>query len=99
MLRGVQVGVDVISACRVVMPLFEAGGTRLNGLFVMLYVTSPIVMDVVVKLTTPVPELLAEKTPLKEDENESLPAIGAVWVTVSVNVPEILMTPFPDTKV
>jgi hypothetical protein len=54
---------------------------------------------VVEKLTTPVPELLAEKVPLKVAEKLSLPATGTVWVTVSVNVPDELIAPFPDTKV
>ena len=71
-------GVEVICPCTVVMPLFDAGGTRFNGLLVMLYTELPIVIDVVVKFTTPEPELLAEKSPVNVDENELLPAIGTV---------------------
>ena len=51
------------------------------------------------KLTTPVPELLAEKVPLNVDANELLPAVGTVWLTVSANVPEALMLPVPEKKV
>jgi hypothetical protein len=55
---------------------------------------------VTLKLTTPLPELLALKLPLNVAENESLPAVGTVWVIVSAKVPEALMTlPLPDTNV
>ena len=57
------------------------------------------VTAVVVKLTTPLPELLAVKSPVKVAEKESLPAIGTVWVIVRVKVPEALMVPEPDAKV
>lgn len=56
------------------------------------------VTSVVVKVTTPVPELLAVKVPLKVAEKLSLPAIGTVWFIVSVKVPEPL-APLPLTKV
>ena len=46
----------VIVPWTVVIPLFVAGGTRLSGLLVMAYVMSPMVTDVVVKVTTPDPE-------------------------------------------
>ena len=61
--------------------------------------TPPIVTDVVVKLTTPEPELEAENDPLKVAEKLSDPAIGTVCVIVKVNVPEIPIAPFPDTNV
>ena len=57
------------------------------------------VTELTVKLTTPVPELLAEKLPLKVAEKLSLPAVGIVCVIVSVKVPEIPMAPLPLTKV
>ena len=57
------------------------------------------VTELTVKLTTPVPELLALKVPLKVAEKLSLPAVGIVCVIVSVNVPEIPMAPFPLTNV
>lgn len=57
------------------------------------------VTDVTVKLTTPLPELLALKLPLKVAEKLSLPAVGAVCVIVRVKVPEALMAPVPLTKV
>lgn len=38
----------------------------------------PIFTEVTLKLTTPVPELLALKVPLKVAEKLSLPAIGTV---------------------
>lgn len=57
------------------------------------------VTEVVVKLTTPVPELLALNVPLKVAEKLSLPAIGTVCVMVSVKVPEAFITPLPETKV
>ena len=79
--------------------MFDAGGTRVSGLLVMAYVTPPIVIAVVVKFTIPLPALLALKVPLKVAEKLSLPAIGTVCVTVSVKVPEALMTPLPLTKV
>ena len=79
--------------------MFDAGGTRFSGLLVMAYVTPPMVMAVVVKLTTPVPELLAVNDPLKVAEKLSLPAIGIVWVIVRVKVPEMLLAPLPLTNV
>jgi hypothetical protein len=81
----------------VVIPLLDAGGTRFNGLLVIEYVIPPIVTAVVVKLTTPVPELLAENIPLKVAEKLSLPALGTVCVIVNVNVPEAVAPP-PATK-
>ena len=81
------------------IPLFDAGGTRFNGLLVIEYWIPPIVIDVTLKLTTPVPELLAEKVPLKVAAKLSLPAIGTVWVIVRVKVPEAAMTPLPLKKV
>ena len=57
------------------------------------------VTEVVVKLTTPLPELLALNKPVKVAEKLSLPAIGTVWVIVRVNVPDVLMAPLPLTKV
>ena len=81
------------------MPLFDAGGTRFSGLFVMAYVMPPMVTEVVVKFTTPVPELLALNVPLKVAEKLLLPAIGTVCVIVSVNVPEAAITPLPEKKV
>ena len=65
----------------------------------MAYVTPPMVTEVTVKLTTPEPELLALKVPLKVAEKLSLPAVGTVCVIVRVKVPEALMTPVPLTKV
>jgi hypothetical protein len=59
----------------------------------------PRVKAVVVKLTTPVPELLALNVPLKLDENESLPALGTIWVIVSAKVPETAISPLPEKKV
>ena len=59
----------------------------------------PIVTDVVVKLTTPVPELEAENVPLKVAEKLLDPAIGTVWVIVSVKVPEAAIAPFPEKNV
>ena len=79
--------------------MFEAGGTRFSGLLVIAYVIPPIVTSVVVKLTTPLPELLALKSPVKVAEKESLPGIGTVWVIVRVKVPEVLIEPEPATKV
>ena len=58
--------------------MFDAGGTRFSGLFVMAYVMPPMVTDVVVKLTTPVPELLALNVPLNVAEKLLLPAVGTV---------------------
>ena len=57
------------------------------------------VIDVTVKFTTPVPELLAVNVPVNVAEKESLPAIGTVCVMVRVNVPEMFMAPLPETKV
>jgi len=99
MLVGSGTGLPVIWPWTVVTPLFESGGTRFSGLLVMEYVIPPMVTAVVVKLTTPLPELLALKVPLKVAEKLSLPGIGAVWVIVSVKVPEALITPLPVTKV
>ena len=82
-----------------VIPLFDAGGTRFSGLLVMEYVIPPIVTDVTVKLTTPLPELLALKVPLKVAAKLSLPPTGTVWVMVSVKVPEAAITPLPEKKV
>lgn len=99
MLVGSGMGLPVICPWTVVIPLFEAGGTRFSGLLVIAYVIPPIVTEVVVKLTTPVPELEALNVPLKVAEKLSLPAIGTVWLIVSVNVPDALMTPLPEKKV
>ena len=98
-LAGSGTGLLVICPWTVVIPLFDAGGTRFKGLLVMEYVMPPIVTDVTVKLTTPVPELDAENDPLNVAEKESLPATGTVCVIVSVNVPDTLMAPVPETKV
>jgi hypothetical protein len=95
MLAGSGTGAPVICPWTVVIPLFDAGGTRFKGLLVMEYVIPPMVTAVVVKLTTPLPELLALKVPLKVAEKLSLPGIGAVCVIVSVNVPEALTVPEP----
>src|SRR5678816_1892130 len=57
------------------------------------------VTELTVKFTTPVPELLAVKVPLKVAEKLSLPATGTVCVIVSVNVPDTLMAPLPLTNV
>ena len=59
----------------------------------------PMVTEVTVKLTTPDPELLALKSPVKVAEKLSLPATGTVCVIVSVNVPEAAMLPVPLTNV
>ena len=82
----------------VVIPLFDAGGTRFNGLLVIEYVTPPIVIELTVKVTTPEPELDAENDPVKVAEKLSLPGVGTVWVIVRVNVPENA-APLPLTKV
>jgi len=99
MLVGSGTGLLVICPWTVVIPLFEAGGTRFSGLLVIEYVTPPMVTDVVVKLTTPEPELEALNVPLKVAAKLSLPATGIVWVIVSVKVPDAPMAPLPDTKV
>src|SRR6185295_15555714 len=99
MLAGSGTVLVVICPWTVVIPLFDAGGTRFNGLLVMEYVTPPIVTEVTVKLTTPEPELDAENKPVNVAEKESLPATGMVWVIVSVNVPDAAMSPVPETKV
>ena len=99
MLVGSGMALPVICPWTVVIPLFDAGGTRFSGLFVMAYVMPPMVTEVVVKLTTPVPELLALKVPLKVAAKLSLPAVGTVCVIVSVNVPEAAIAPVPLTKV
>lgn len=57
------------------------------------------VMDVTVKLTNPLPELLALNVPLNVAEKLSLPAMGTVWVIVRVKVPLAAMTPLPLKKV
>jgi hypothetical protein len=57
------------------------------------------VTEVTVKLTTPDPELLALKSPVKVAEKLSLPAIGMVCVIVSVKVPDAAIAPVPLTKV
>ena len=95
MLAGSGTALPVTCPCTVVIPLLEAGGTRFSGVFVMEYVMPPMVTDVTVKLTTPLPELLALKRPVNVAENLSLPAIGAVCVIVSVKVPEAAMLPLP----
>lgn len=77
-LVGSGTALPVICPCTVVIPLFDAGGTRFNGVLVMAYVIPPIVTEVVVKLTTPLPELLALKSPVNVAEKLSLPAIGTV---------------------
>ena len=61
--------------------------------------TSPICAVGTVKVTSPVPELLALKLAVKVADKLSDPAIGTVCVTVSVKVPEALMTPLPLKKV
>jgi hypothetical protein len=95
MLAGSGTGLPVICPCTVVIPLLEAGGTRFSGLLVMEYVIPPMFTDVTVKLTIPEPELLALKVPLNVAAKLSLPAIGTVWVIVSVKVPEALTVPLP----
>ncbi len=95
MLAGSGTGLPVICPWTVVIPLFDAGGTRFKGLLVMEYVIPPMVTAVVVKFTTPLPELLALKVPLKVAEKLSLPGIGAVCVIVSEKVPEALTAPVP----
>ncbi len=99
MLVGSGTALPVICPWTVVIPLFDAGGTKFSGLLVMEYVMPPIVTDVTVKLTTPLPELLALNNPVKVAEKLSLPAIGTVWVMVSVKVPEAAIAPVPETKV
>lgn len=99
MLAGSGTALPVICPWTVVIPLFEAGGTRFNGLLVMEYVNPPIVIDVTVKFTTPEPELDAENNPVNVAEKLLLPAIGAVWVTVSVKVPEAAIELLPLKKV
>src|SRR6478672_11901672 len=91
MLVGSGTVLLVICPWTVVIPLFEAGGTRFSGLLVIEYVTPPMVTAVVVKLTTPVPELEALNDPLKVAEKLSLPAIGTLWVIVRVKVPDAAM--------
>ena len=99
MLAGSGTALPVICPCTVVMPLFEAGGTRFSGLFVIEYVMPPMFTEVTVKFTTPVPELLALKVPLNVAEKLLLPATGTVCVMVSVKVPEAAITPLPEKKV
>ena len=85
----------VICPCTVVIPLLEAGGTRFSGLFVIAYVTPPMVTEVTVKLPTPEPELLALKRPVNVAAKLSLPATGTVCVIVSVKVPDAAIAPLP----
>ena len=99
MLVGSGTALPVICPWTVVIPLFDAGGTKFSGLLVMEYVMPPIVTDVTVKLTTPLPELLALNIPEKVAPKLSLPPIGTVWVMVSVKVPEAAITPLPEKKV
>jgi len=96
---GTAAALPVTNPCTVVIPLLEAGGTRFSGLLVIAYSIPPMFTDVTVKLTTPVPELLALKVPLNVAEKLLLPADGAVCVMVSVKVPDALTTPVPLTKV
>ena len=65
----------------------------------MEYVMQPMFTEVTLKLTTPVPELLAVNNPANVAEKLSLPADGIVCVIVSVKVPDILIVPVPLTKV
>ena len=99
MLAGSGTALPVICPWTVVIPLFEAGGTRFNGLFVIEYVIPPMVIDVTVKFTTPEPEFDAENKPVNVAEKLLLPAIGIVWVIVSVKVPEAAIAPLPLKKV
>ena len=99
MLVGSGTALPVICPWTVVIPLFDAGGTRFSGLLVMEYVMPPIVIEVTVKLTEPLPELLALKVPLKVAAKLSLPAVGTVWVMVSVKVPEAFIAPLPEKNV
>ena len=57
------------------------------------------VTDVVVKLTTPLPEFEALKSPVNVDEKLLLPAVGTVCVIVRVKVPEAATGPLPEKKV
>lgn len=98
MLVGSGTGLLVICPWTVVIPLFDAGGTRFSGLLVMEYVIPSMVIEVIVKVTTPVPELEAVKVPLNVAEKLSLPTVGTVCEIVSVKVPEAL-APAPLTKV
>jgi hypothetical protein len=94
---GVLVGVPgatEISPSTVVIPLFDAGGTRSTHEATE-YATPPIVTEVTVKLTIPEPELEALNAPLKVAEKLSLPATGTVCVMVRVKVPVAAMTPLP----
>ena len=59
----------------------------------------PIVTEVTVKLTTPLPEFEALNNPVNVAAKLSLPAIGTVWVIVNVKVPLAAMAPLPLTKV
>ena len=56
-------------------------------------------MDVTVKFTTPLPELLALNKPVNVAEKLSDPAIGAVCVIVRVKVPDAAIVPLPLTNV
>ena len=71
----------------------------MSGLLVMEYSIPPMFTEVTVKLTTPVPELLALKVPLNVAEKLSLPADGTVCVIVSVKVPDAPIAPLPLTNV
>jgi hypothetical protein len=82
-----------------VIPLLDAGGTRLRGLLVIEYVVAPIVTEVTVKLTTPLPEFEALNEPVNVAAKLSLPAVGTVWVMVNVKVPDAAMLPLPLKKV
>ena len=53
------------------------------------------VTDVTLKLTTPLPELLALNSPVNVAEKLSDPAIGTVCVIVRVKVPDAAITPLP----
>ena len=59
----------------------------------------PIVIEVTVKLTTPLPEFDALNKPVNVAEKLSLPAIGTDWVIVNVNVPLAAIEPLPLKKV
>lgn len=63
------------------------------------YVVVPMVTDVTVKLTTPLPELLALNVPVNVAEKLLDPAVGIVCVTVSVKVPDRAIAPLPLKKV
>ena len=62
---GSGMGLLVICPWTVVIPLFDAGGTRFSGLLVMEYVIPPIVTEVTVKLTTATAGITGAKGPAK----------------------------------